>query len=191
MLYNVISHSIIFTNYSIGTPCDKFSDDLPKDTPPPPPDPHSNLSPPGNWTPYNNRTEFELADLLFTHQQMSAKGINDLLKIWEASGIPFDCPPPFTNVADLYETIDSTPYSDLCWNSFTIRYNPHVYPPSNKAPAAWKTTDYDGWFQDPCKLIQSITANHSFDKEFDYTPYQEYDFDGQHHFHDVFSGNWC
>ena len=44
-------------------------------TPPPPLDPHSNPPPPGDWTPYNNRPEFELADLLFTHQQMSIKGI--------------------------------------------------------------------------------------------------------------------
>ena len=135
-------HSVIVANQSIGMPCDRFGDNIQKGTPPP--DPYSNLPPPGNWMPYNNRSEFELADLLFTHQQMSIKGINELLKIWEASGIPFDCPPPFTNVAYLYETIDSTPYGDISWNSFTKHYNLHNDPPSNEAPAAWKTVDYEG-----------------------------------------------
>ncbi|KAN0103962.1 hypothetical protein V8E52_011458 [Russula decolorans] len=122
---------------------------------------------------------------------MSAGNMNKLFNIWEASLVPFDAPPPFTNADDMYEIIDSTPYGDLRWQSFTIRYNLHNDPPSTKAPAAWKTAEYDGWFRDPCKLIRNMLANRGFDKEFDYVPYQEYDYKGQHRFHDVFSGNWC
>ena len=55
-VYNFVLQSIIVANNSIGTPCDKFGDDLPKGTPPPPLDPHSNLPPLGNWMPYNNRS---------------------------------------------------------------------------------------------------------------------------------------
>lgn len=54
-----------------------------------------------------------------------------------------------------------------------------------------KTAEYDGWFRDPRKLIRNIVANRGFDREFDYMPYQEYDINGQHRFHDLFSGNWC
>jgi hypothetical protein len=122
---------------------------------------------------------------------MSASNINKLFNIWEASLVEFDAPPPFTNAGDMYETIDSTPYGDLRWRSFTIRYNLLNDPPSSEAPAAWKTAEYDGWFRDPGKLIRNMLANHGFDKEFDYVPYQEYDYSGQHRFHDVFSGNWC
>jgi hypothetical protein len=175
----------------IGTPCDKYGNDLPKGMPPPPSDGDSVLPPQGDWTPYNDRKEFETADLLFTYQQMSAGNMNKLFNIWEASLVPFDAPPPFTNADDMYEIIDSTPYGDLRWQSFTIRYNLHNDPPSTKAPAAWKTAEYDGWFRDPCKLIRNMLANRGFDKEFDYVPYQEYDYKGQHRFHDVFSGNWC
>ena len=81
--------------------------------PPPPSDGDSALPPQGDWTPYNDRKEFETADLLFTHQQMSASNINKLLNIWEASLVPFDTPPPFTNTSDMHKTIDSTPYDDL------------------------------------------------------------------------------
>lgn len=175
----------------VGTPCDARGNDLPKGTPPPPPSRESNLPPPGDWTPYNNRAEFESADLLFTFQQMSAAGMDKLFNIWEATLAPFDTPPPFTNSDDLYETIDSTPYGDIRWESFTVRYNLAKDAPSNEAPAAWKTAEYDGWFRDPRKLIRNILANRGFDGEFDYAPYQEYDYKGQHRFHDVFSGNWC
>ena len=178
-------------NFSLGTSCDKFGDDLVNGTPPPPPpDPDRNLPPPSDWSPYNDWIEFEVADLLFTHQQMSAKSLNKLFNIWEASTVPFNSHLPFTNSPNMYETIDSTPYSDVQWESFTIHYNLSKDPPSNEAPAVWKTAEYDGWFCDPWKLIQNIIVNHSFNKEFDYSPYQEYDFDGQHQFHDLFSGNW-
>ncbi|KAN0105619.1 hypothetical protein V8E52_010864, partial [Russula decolorans] len=166
-----------------GTPCDKYGNDLPKGMPPPPSDGDSVLPPQGDWTPYNDRKEFETADLLFTYQQMSAGNMNKLFNIWEASLVPFDAPPPFTNADDMYEIIDSTPYGDLRWQSFTIRYNLHNDPPSTKAPTAWKTAEYDGWFRDPCKLIRNMLANRGFDKEFDYVPYQEYDYKGQHRFH--------
>ena len=188
---DIIILNIHYLNFYIGTPCDKLGNDLPSGTPPPPPDPETNLPPPDDWTPYNNRIEFELADLLFTKQQMSAKDLDKLFNIWEASTVPFDSHPPFTSSSDMYETIDSTPYGGIQWESFTIRYNLANDPSSNEAPAAWKTAEYDSWFCDPRKLIRNIIANQSFDKEFNYSPYQEYDFEGQHRFHDLFSGNWC
>ena len=189
----LIEYSYILTDLAvcIGTPCDKNSNDLPKDTPPPPLDSDSKLPPMGDWTLYNDQKEFEIADLLFTYEQMSAKYINKLFNIWEASLVRFDAAPPFTNSDDMYETIDSTPYGDAQWESFTIRYNIHKDLPSNQAPAAWKTAEYNGWFRDPHKLICNLIANRAFDGEFDYAPYQEYDYKGQHRFHDVFSGNWC
>ncbi len=159
--------------------------------PPLPSDNDSALPPHGDWNPYNDWKEFETADLLFTYQQMSAGNINKLLNIWEASLVPFDAPPPFTNANDMYETIDSTPYGDLWWQSFTICYNLHKDCPSDQPPAAWKTAAYNGWFHDPRKLICNMLTNRGFDKEFDYVPYQEYDYNDQHQFHDVFSGNWC
>ncbi len=161
-------------------PCDKYGNDLPKGMPPLPSGDDSALPPYGDWNPYNDWKEFETADLLFTYQQMSASNINKLLNIWKASLVPFDAPPPFTNADDMYKTIDSTPYGDLRWQSFTIHYNLHKDHPSDQPSAAWKTAAYDGWFHDSHKLIHNMLANCGFDKEFDYIPYQEYDYNGQH-----------
>ena len=87
----------------IGTPCDKNGNDLPKDTPPPPSDSDSKLPPMGNLTPYNHyQNKFETTDLLFTCEQMSAKNIDKLFNIWEASLVGFDGAPLFMNSDDMY-----------------------------------------------------------------------------------------
>ena len=104
---------------------------------------------------------------------------------------PFNTAPPFTSSTDMYKTIDSTPYGDVHWENFVIHYNVDKDPSSNESPPTWKMAEYEGWFCDPQKLIHNIIANCSFDKEFDYAPYQEFDTDGKHHFQDLFSGNWC
>lgn len=122
---------------------------------------------------------------------MSADGMNKLFNIWEATLAPFDTPPPFTSANDMFSVIDSTPYGDLQWQSFSVTYNLSDDPPSDDPPAEWKMICYDDWFRDPRQLIRNICGNRGFKDEFDYVPYQEYDCTGQHQFHDLFSGNWC
>ena len=96
----------------IGKPCDKNGNDLPKDMPPPPLDSDNKLPPMGNWTLYNDQKEFETTDHLFTYEQMSAKYMNKLFNIWEASLVKFDPAPPFMNSGDMYKTINLTPYGN-------------------------------------------------------------------------------
>ena len=55
----------------------------------------------------------------------------------------------------------------------------------------WKKAKWDVWYQDPHELIHNILQNPDFHTQFDYTPYQEYDLDGNHHFHNGLSGDWC
>ena len=102
----------IYLAVHIGTSCDKNDNKLPKDMPPPPLDSDSKLPPMGDWTPYNDRKEFETMDLLFTYEQMSAKNIDKLFNIWEASLVKFDPAPPFMNSGDMYKTINLTPYGN-------------------------------------------------------------------------------
>ena len=54
-----------------------------------------------DFSPFENRTSFELADLLFHREQMSGGNINDLLQIW-ASTLSSDQDPPFNNKQDMY-----------------------------------------------------------------------------------------
>ncbi|KIM81585.1 hypothetical protein PILCRDRAFT_8631 [Piloderma croceum F 1598] len=50
-----------------GTICDEDRNDIPPDTPPPP---HPTDRGPNDWTPYNNRVEFEVADFLYRRNQI-------------------------------------------------------------------------------------------------------------------------
>ena len=54
---------------------------------------------------------------------MSAGDINFLLNLWGASLATHGDVPPFSKATHLYDTIDSTPLSDIAWESFTLQYN--------------------------------------------------------------------
>ena len=115
--------------------------------------------------------------------------MNKLFNIWEALLVPFDVPSPFNN---MYETIDSTLYSNVWWQSFSICYNLHNDLPVMKLLLLEKQQNM---------IVGSVILGKSFTICLPtgdsirnltmYIPYQEYDFNGQHLFHDVFSGNWC
>ncbi|KAG2055893.1 hypothetical protein BDR06DRAFT_981633 [Suillus hirtellus] len=58
-------------------------------------------APSTNWTPYQNRVEFETAEFLFTRNQMSAKQIDMLLDLWATTLIKHNNAPPFANHKDI------------------------------------------------------------------------------------------
>ncbi|KAJ7934801.1 hypothetical protein B0H13DRAFT_1854799 [Mycena leptocephala] len=83
-----------------GRPCDRNGNFLRPDTPPTP------LERPtlDDFTPYAERADFELADLLYRRVQMSAGAIDELMQNWAARP---DAPdPPFADHDGLYNTID-------------------------------------------------------------------------------------
>ncbi|KAH7905684.1 hypothetical protein BJ138DRAFT_1138203 [Hygrophoropsis aurantiaca] len=88
-----------------------------------------------DWTPYRNCAEFELAEFLFTRNQMPAGQINtlmDLIKVLLLQKGDNDLKPPFADHKDLYQTIDSTPLGDVPWNTFSVSY--HGEKPPEDAP---------------------------------------------------------
>ncbi|KAF9236807.1 hypothetical protein BU15DRAFT_88999 [Melanogaster broomeanus] len=101
-----------------GHPCNELREFLPPGMPPPP----YTERPFGDWAPYRNRIEFELAEFLFKRNQMSAKHIDTLLDLWAATLLEHGKQPPFANHRDLYNVIDSTPLGSVPWKSFTISY---------------------------------------------------------------------
>lgn len=179
-------------NTYLAAPCDSQGHPLPPNTAPPAPDPDPGY---GEWWPYENRVEFETADLLFTRDQMPAGKIDDLLKIWAATLAPHNDAPPFKDHNDLYSTIDATPLpgGDTEWKTFNLCYRGDEGAPD--APGAdvpnWKNTKWDVWYRDPRQLIHNMLLNPNFRNEFDYAPHQEHDLDGNHRFHNMMSGNWC
>ena len=166
-----------------GRICDRHGNDIPLDAPPPP---RPSDQGPDDWTPYNNRVEFEVADFLFRRNQMSGGDIDFILNLWAASLAVHHDAPPFASHVDMYSTIDATPLGDVAWESFSSQYNGAK--PDGEVPS-WMTAEYEVWFRDPRSLIHNILSNPDFKDEFDYTPVQEYH-DGIHQFQNFMSGDW-
>jgi hypothetical protein len=183
---------IIFVYYlvlycGLGKICNEQGDEIPEDAQPTPrsSDPSHGSD---DWTPYNNRVEFELADFLYRHNQMSGGDINFILNLWAASLAVHGDAPPFSSHTEMYNTIDSTPLGDVPWQTFSLQYNGDQ--PEDEVPS-WMTAEYDVWFRDPRTLVHNLISNPDFKDEFDYAPLQEYDTNGAHRFQNFMSGDWC
>lgn len=154
---------------------------LPLNTPPPPRT--KKIS--DDWSPYDDESQFKLADFLYTKCQMSAGNINELLEIWAAR----DESAPFMDHRDLYATIDSTDIAtDSRWKSFSLEYEGEI--PAEDVPS-WMTVQQEVWYRDPRILVHGILANPDFKNDFDPCAYREYNFEGNHRYIDFMSGNWA
>ncbi|KAI0309673.1 hypothetical protein OF83DRAFT_1088904, partial [Amylostereum chailletii] len=97
-----------------GRPCDQDGNYLPAGSPPPPP-----LRPAADdYSPFNNRQEFEIGDFLYRKDQMSGANIDTLMALWAAT-LPEGMEPPFASNKDLLETIDASQLGDVAWQSFS------------------------------------------------------------------------
>lgn len=167
---------------TIGTPCDELGNFLPSGAPPPP----RPTAPADDFSPYQSREEFELAELLYSRVQMSAGNIDALLDIWASTLAKHNDNPLFANAKHMYETIDSTNLGDVKWESFTTSWQGEL--PEN--PPAWMTAKYDVWFRDPRAVVHSMLGNPDIDGEIDYAPSRE--FDGTtRRLKDFMSGDWA
>lgn len=119
---------------------------------------------------------------------MSGGNINQLLKLWRAS-LPTHLEPLFESRDDLYETIDSIPFGELGWESFTMNYPRGGQGSGNERPS-WMDGQYEVWHRSSLKVVESLIGNPDFEGEFDYSPHQDY-VNGKHHFQNLMSGNWA
>ena len=113
-------YTLVLTFSLIGQICDEGGNDIPLAAPLPPCHPDKA---PDDWEPYDNHLQFEVADFLFCQNQMSAGDINFLLSLWVASLTIHDDEPPFLKAMHVYNTIYSTPISDVAWEFFSLQYN--------------------------------------------------------------------
>lgn len=67
-----------------------------------------------------SRAEFELAEFLFVHEEMSAGKIDKLINIL---GALYDDAPPVSGHKELYSIIDSIKQGDVPWDSFSVSYD--------------------------------------------------------------------
>jgi Plavaka transposase len=171
-----------------GRPCDADGAFLPPNTSAPPRHGLDDCSHANDWVPYDSQVQFEVAELLFKDNQMSAGHIDKLLRLWAASLALHNDDPPFHSHVGLYETIDATMLGDVKWTSFSTRYDGNL--PAGEVPP-WMKATYDIWYCDPRVMIKNLLSSPDFKNEFDYSPVQEYDADGNHRFHNFMTGNWA
>lgn len=141
---------------------------LPAGTPPPPPDANTT---PNDWMPFRNRTEFETAEFLYMQNQMPAAQIDRLLDLWASSIAKHNDVPPLADHRDLYNVIDSSPFGDVKWQSFSLYYTDEQ-PEDNPPP--WMDQQYEVWYCDPREVVHNMLANPTFTDEMDFCPYREY-----------------
>jgi hypothetical protein len=183
--WSFFKYAQMLTSLLVGRICDEGGNDIPLNASPPP---RSSDKGPDDWTPYDTRLQFEVADFLFRRNQMSAGNINFLLSLWAASLAIHGDEPPFSKTMDMYNTIDSTPLGDIAWESFSLQYNGTR--PAENVPS-WMEAEYDVWFRDPRSLVHNLLSNPDFKSNFDYAPFQEYTTDGVHRFQDFMSAIWA
>lgn len=166
-----------------GLPCDVDGNFLPENSPPAPWKDRS----PDDYSPFQDRVAFELADLLYRRDQMSANNINDLLELWTAT-LPCDQDPPFANKQGLYDTIDNIGLGDAPWKSFSVSFNGELHEADT---TSWKHAKYDVWYRDPCTVLHNQLENRNFASEMDFAPKEVRDEDGKRRYSDFMSGDWA
>ncbi|EIM87672.1 uncharacterized protein STEHIDRAFT_56247 [Stereum hirsutum FP-91666 SS1] len=164
-----------------GRPCDANGVLLAPGTPPLPRTTKSN----NDWSPYENKTQFLLADFLYRKAQMSARNVDELMEIWDEYMSPFESFSPYTSARDLLETIDLTTLGDAPWHALNITFSGEAGPTS----PSWMSDAYEVWYRDPLIVAQNILDNPDFASEFDYAAYVELGTDGKRRWSDFMSGN--
>ncbi len=138
-----------------------------------------------DYTPFLDRNDFELADFLFTQDQMPGKRIDHLMNILADKYKDTDA--PFADHSQMYDVIDSAELGDAPWESFSVKYTGEM--PDGEAPP-WMLTEYDVWCRNPQTVIRNQLSNADFEGEIDYAPKQEFGVHGERRFSDFMSGNW-
>ncbi|KAL1740173.1 hypothetical protein HDZ31DRAFT_48026 [Schizophyllum fasciatum] len=173
-------------NDSAGRPCDENGHFLPPGTPPPLED---NSSKPTNtdWSPFESRESFQLADLLYRKGQVSVSFINELLDIWGATlAHTEDIEPPFANARDLHDTIDAIQHGAVPWEAFTMSFGG---PLDSDTPPEWQQAEYEVFFRCPRKVLHAQLANPDNATQMDFAPKQVLNANEKRVFSDYMSGN--
>jgi hypothetical protein len=147
-----------------------------------------------DWTPFDNRLQFETSEFLYKRVRMSAANIDILCALWAASLDEFAADPPFTGHCDLYSTIDAIPVGGVPWQSTAFTYDgprPDSELPDGIEIPKWMENEYEIWFRDPRLLFKNMLANQDFNGSFDYAPFRQYDDKGLRRYEQFMSGDWA
>lgn len=168
----------------VAVPCNINGNFLPPNS-----SPRVEEDPPADeWAPFDNRVAFELAEFLYSRNQMPAQQIDTLMHLWNASALPHGAEAPFESAKDLYKTIDSSKLGDVEWESFKLKYE--GVKPVDKVPS-WMNKEYEVWYRNPHEIVRNILANTSFDGSINPTPYRAYNTSSERQYDNFMSGDWA
>ncbi|KAH9907674.1 uncharacterized protein B0H18DRAFT_898122 [Fomitopsis serialis] len=144
----------------------------------------------GDWTPFDSRLDFEVADFLYKKNQMSQRDVNTLMDLWAASLVQYGGKPPFANSVHLLDTIDAIPIGDAPWSKVELGYRGLL--PEGDVPS-WMSEKYTIWIRNTRTVVHSLIdcEDYNGDDEFDLVPYQEVNDQGGRRLTNVLSGNWA
>ena len=111
-----------------------------------------------DWTLYDSRIAFKLADFIYRHNQMSASNFNMLCELLKATRLPHDSIPLFSNYTELCQTINKTPVRGVTWESITLSY---TRPQPDDVPL-WMESTYELWYRDPRLTFKGMLENPKF-----------------------------
>ena len=175
-----ISYSIL--TYCLGAPCTSDGAFLPAHAPPPA------QTQTHDWSPFEDRPDFEFAELHYARMETSAGNLDHELKIWAAKNIlQHGGSAPFQNAQDLLDTIDAIKLGDAPWRSFAIRYTGHLdeYSPS------WKRATYVIHTRNSLTVVNNMVGSADFKGKFDYAAFEEYTGSLTRRWSNVMSGQWA
>jgi hypothetical protein len=148
----------------------------------PPPRQETQLQ--GDWAPFNDKVQFELADFLFRGAELSASKVDTLLDLWTQSLYEFDAPGPMKDHRELHTLIDSSTLGDVPWQCMVTTFNKDT---RNASP--WTQTAYEIWYRNPEIVVSNMLDNPDFDGQFDVRPYIDLDEHQKRRWSNVMSGN--
>ncbi|KLO04121.1 hypothetical protein SCHPADRAFT_841012, partial [Schizopora paradoxa] len=138
------------------------------------PDPHPDPRDEADWSPFQDRIQFETIELLYLRNEMPQAQVNRIMELWQASLVQAgsDASAPFANCREMNKIIDSIEQGDAPWSSFKIKYSGDI-PEHN--PPKWMTDHYEVCMRDVNLVVANLLRNADFAGDFDYVPYQEFD----------------
>ncbi|KAI5993868.1 hypothetical protein EDD15DRAFT_2387937 [Pisolithus albus] len=142
------------------------------------------FNPQDAWHPFTSEGHFELADFLFSREQMSGGNIDDLMHIWAA--LDGKGKPPFNSHSHLYQTIDDINQENT-WDCLEM----HHVEAKNPNAAPWKQTTYQICLRDAGKLVEKQLSNPDLKEFIDYSPHLLFGENHQRVWSNFMTGNWA
>ncbi|KAF9778110.1 hypothetical protein BJ322DRAFT_1014885 [Thelephora terrestris] len=167
-----------------GQRCDRHGASIPQNAPPEVP----TIKVDTDWSPFESRAGFELAEFAFADAELSRRKIDKLLELWAATLVRHGDSPPIVNQRDLHRQIDAIELGDVRWENTCLKYEGPC--PNTTRPPEWKTAHYDVWHRNPREVIKNMLARPDLEGHIDYTAYREFNGD-QRQYSNVMSGNWA